>query len=107
MCQVDGERVVTEPDQNPMRKQLLEERRKEQRDGGAHDEERGRAAVEIGPFGDNEAASAVTIDGVDKEFVKAQRPGSPILMLSGVGANVATDEEDEWGEDVGAKPLVL
>lgn len=105
--EVDGEGVVTEPEEKAVREQVLQAGGEEDGDGDALDHEGAGAATGIGPLRNNERAARTVTGRIDEELMQTQRPGRPVLMLVRVGADVATDEEDDGHNDVREDALVL
>jgi len=105
--EVDGERVVTEPEEQAVGEQVLKAGGEENGDGNALDHEGGRAATGIGPLRNNERAARAITSRIDEELVETEGPRRPVLVLMGVGADVATDKEEGGHDDVGENALVL
>lgn len=105
--EIDGERVVAEPEKQAVREQVLQAGGEEDGDGDALNHEGGRAATGIGPLGNNERAARAITSRIDEELVQTKRPGRPVFVLVGVGADVATDEEEGRHDDEGQNALVL
>lgn len=105
--EVDGERVVAEPEEEAVREEVLQRGREEDGDGDALDHEGAGAATGIGALRNNEGAARAIASGIDEELVQTQRPGRPVLVLVRVGADVATDKQENGNDDVRENALVL